>query len=75
MKQRGYTLTVVLVLAAAMLAGNLDSGATGRTLFVDEAPDCVCWNPDDNSNSPEGATSANGNFECTELSSGNCEWV
>jgi|ETNmetMinimDraft_2_1059921.scaffolds.fasta_scaffold57263_2 hypothetical protein len=73
MEQRGYTLTVVLVLAAAMLAGSLGSGTTG---MQSGGCDCVCYLPGANSNVCEGEryTSSGNAYLCTEVSYQTCEW-
>ena len=73
MEQRGYTLTVVLVLAAAMLAGSLNSGATG---MQSGGCDCVCYLPGANSNVCEGEvyTTSQNTYLCTEVFPGTCQW-
>jgi len=43
MKNRGFTLTVLLILAAAMFASNLNSNPTGMQIREpEEKPNCFC---------------------------------
>ena len=43
MKNRGFTLTVLLILAAAMFASNLNSNPTGKFFeFEERYPACNC---------------------------------